>query len=204
LRQKNVLELVVVSFPPELRLCTGLDELRCDPHVTTAAPNGAFEHILNRKIPSDVCDAVLARFVLQDGRAGDSPSFPGHRIVVNAAMMKLRRRRTRPETSIDDLLPTYAADGTREVQLTDGALLADEEFSKRQPHELVRECVGALPDIYQAVYFLRDVEERSTEETAMLLGVTPNAVKIRLHRARQALMTLVQRRCTAARVAVMS
>jgi RNA polymerase sigma-70 factor (ECF subfamily) len=54
------------------------------------------------------------------------------------------------------------------------------------------------------VYFLRDVEERSTEETAMLLGVTPNAVKIRLHRARQALMTVVQRRCTAARVAVMS
>jgi hypothetical protein len=51
--------------------------------------------------------------------------------VVNAAMIKLRRRRTRPETSIDDQLPTYAADGTREVQLTDGALLADEEFSKR-------------------------------------------------------------------------
>jgi RNA polymerase sigma-70 factor, ECF subfamily len=76
--------------------------------------------------------------------------------------------------------------------------------SRNGPHELVRECVGALPDSYQAVYFLRDVEERSTEETAMLLGVTPNAVKIRLHRARQALMTVVQRRCTAARVAVMS
>ena len=51
-----------------------------------------------------------------------------------------------------------------------------------------------LPDGYRQVYLLRDVEEMSNEEVALAMGLTPNAVKIRLHRARQALMTLVQQR----------
>jgi RNA polymerase sigma-70 factor (ECF subfamily) len=38
---------------------------------------------------------------------------------------------------------------------------------------------------------LRDIEELSTEETAEALGMTINAVKTRLHRARQALRTLL-------------
>jgi DNA-directed RNA polymerase specialized sigma24 family protein len=39
---------------------------------------------------------------------------------------------------------------------------------------------------------LRDIEEFDTEEAASILGITANAVKIRLHRARQALMTLLK------------
>ena len=38
---------------------------------------------------------------------------------------------------------------------------------------------------------LRDIEELSTEETATLLGITTTAVKLRLHRARQALRELL-------------
>jgi RNA polymerase sigma-70 factor (ECF subfamily) len=38
---------------------------------------------------------------------------------------------------------------------------------------------------------LRDIEELGTSEVAEQLGVTPNAVKLRLHRARQALRTLL-------------
>src|ERR1043166_4980998 len=34
-----------------------------------------------------------------------------HRIVVNTALMKLRSRRRKPETSIDELLPTFLEDG---------------------------------------------------------------------------------------------
>jgi RNA polymerase sigma-70 factor (ECF subfamily) len=42
------------------------------------------------------------------------------------------------------------------------------------------------------VLLLRDIEELSTEEAAKSLGVTENAVKIRLHRARQALRGLLE------------
>jgi RNA polymerase sigma-70 factor (ECF subfamily) len=48
-----------------------------------------------------------------------------------------------------------------------------------------------LPDTYREVLLLRDLEELSTEEAAEALHVTPNAVKVRLHRARQALRTLL-------------
>jgi len=41
------------------------------------------------------------------------------------------------------------------------------------------------------VLLLRDIEGLDTKETAELLGVTPNAAKIRLHRARLALRTLL-------------
>jgi RNA polymerase sigma-70 factor (ECF subfamily) len=43
------------------------------------------------------------------------------------------------------------------------------------------------------VLLLRDIEEMSIEAVAQALGETPNAVKVRLHRARQALRTVLQR-----------
>src|SRR5262249_37636914 len=43
-----------------------------------------------------------------------------HRIVVNAALMKLRSRRRKPETPIDDLLPAFQEDGHHVEQFSDG------------------------------------------------------------------------------------
>ncbi len=57
--------------------------------------------------------------------------------------------------------------------------------------ELVREGIGQLPETYRLVMLLRDIEGLDTKETAQLLGVSANAVKIRLHRARQALRELL-------------
>ena len=61
----------------------------------------------------------------------------------------------------------------------------------------VRSAIDRLPENYRAVILLRDIEELDTDETAALLGVTPNAVKTRLHRARQALRTLLARELAA-------
>ena len=44
---------------------------------------------------------------------------------------------------------------------------------------------------FPAWLVLRDIEGLDTEETARVLDTTPNAVKIRLHRARAALRTLL-------------
>lgn len=45
-------------------------------------------------------------------------------------------------------------------------------------------AVDSIPDPYRVVLMLRDVEELSTAEAAETLGLTENAVKVRLHRAR--------------------
>jgi RNA polymerase sigma-70 factor (ECF subfamily) len=59
---------------------------------------------------------------------------------------------------------------------------------------LVRSSIDRLPESYRTVLLLRDIEELSTEETAQALEITPVAVKVRLHRARQALRTLLDPR----------
>jgi RNA polymerase sigma-70 factor, ECF subfamily len=116
-----------------------------------------------------------------------------HRIVVNAALMRLRSRRRKPEVGIDDLLPSFQSDGHRVLQ-AHGDPFPDQALEHAQLLGLLRASVPDLPDVYREVYILRDVEELSTEEVALAMGLTPNAVKIRLHRAHQALITLVQRR----------
>ena len=113
-----------------------------------------------------------------------------HRIVVNTALMKLRERRRKPEESIDDLLPTFAADGHQTVESREWS---DALFERKETAATVRQAIAMLPDQYRTVLVLRDLEERDTAETAQILGTTTTVVKVRLHRARQALRTLLDR-----------
>jgi RNA polymerase sigma-70 factor, ECF subfamily len=141
-----------------------------------------------------VQDALLSAFRSMHRFEGGSQLGTWlHRIVVNSALMRLRSRRRHPECSIEELLPVFGPDGHRALRPEEEAG-ADEQLERDQLLALVRASVEQLPDGYREVYLLRDIDELSTEETATALGITPNAVKIRLHRARQALMTLVRKR----------
>jgi RNA polymerase sigma-70 factor (ECF subfamily) len=113
-----------------------------------------------------------------------------HRILVNVALMKLRERRRRPTESLEELLPTYTSDGHQAVASRDWG---DAVLERKETAAIVREAIARLPDQYREVLVLRDIEERDTGEAAALLGTTANAVKVRLHRARQALRTLLDR-----------
>ena len=57
--------------------------------------------------------------------------------------------------------------------------------------DVVRAAIDKLPDGYRTILLLRDIEELSTEETARMLGINQNTVKVRLHRARQALRAIL-------------
>ena len=124
--------------------------------------------------------------------AGSSLSTWLHRIVVNASLMKLRSKRRKPEESIDHLLPRFQEDGHQLPAAEAWPVSAEEMVQRTQTSELVRSLIDQLPESYRVVLIMRDIEEMSTEETAQTLGVTPNAVKVRLHRARQALRTLLE------------
>jgi RNA polymerase sigma-70 factor (ECF subfamily) len=115
-----------------------------------------------------------------------------HRIVVNTALMKLRSRRRRPEASIEDLLPAFLQDGHHVEQFAGWTTPADVLIERQQTRATVRRCIDELPETYRTVLMLRDIDERSTAEVARLLMITPGAVKVRLHRARQALSTLLR------------
>lgn len=114
-----------------------------------------------------------------------------HRIVVNTALMRLRTRRRRPEEPIDSLLPAFKEDGHHQEEFQSWVEPADQIIHRSEQKALVRRCIDQLPESYRTVLLLRDIEDLSTLEVAEQLGVTPNTVKIRLHRARQALRTLL-------------
>jgi RNA polymerase sigma-70 factor (ECF subfamily) len=177
-------------------------------------------------VEEDARDAVQDAF-LSAFRA--LPAFEGnarlstwlHRIVVNAALMKLRTRRRKPEQSIEELLPGYLEDGHFERPaspwrsedldpaeqhdlpgyLEDGHFerpaspWRSEDLDPAEQHDLrdlVLRSIHALPESHRNVLLLRDIEDLDTEEAAQLLGISPGAVKTRLHRARQALRELLE------------
>lgn len=139
-----------------------------------------------------VQDAFLSAFRgLSSFEGGSLLSTWLHRIAVNAALMKLRTRKRKPERSIETLLPVYLEDGHHAEHFQEWNLPVDKAMMRAETRAVVRKCIAELPDNYRTVLILRDIEELDTDETAERLGLTPNAVKIRLHRARQALRTLL-------------
>jgi RNA polymerase sigma-70 factor, ECF subfamily len=137
-------------------------------------------------------DAMISAFRAIHGFAGKSKlSTWLHRILVNAVLMKLRSRRHRPERSIEDLLPRFQDDGHHlepPCPFSDAAVRA---LQCAESRTFLWRALDELPAAYREVLVLRDIEGMSTEAAGEQLGVTANAVKIRLHRARQALRTLL-------------
>jgi RNA polymerase sigma-70 factor (ECF subfamily) len=140
-----------------------------------------------------VQDAFVSAFHSLDGFEGNSALGTWlHRIVVNVCLMRLRSRSRCREVRIDDLLPTFDDGGhhSHPVRAWEDQGLA--RLTRDESRALVRACIDRLPDPYREVLVLRDIEELDTEQTARQLGITPGAVKTRLHRARQALRTLLE------------
>jgi RNA polymerase sigma-70 factor (ECF subfamily) len=115
-----------------------------------------------------------------------------HRITVNAALMRLRTRKHRAEECIDDLLPRFDEEGHRVEETGRAAASSDELLERYETRQVVRRYIDRLPEAARTVLLLRDIEDLDTGEAAELLGISANAVKIRLHRARQALRTLIE------------
>lgn len=103
------------------------------------------------------------------------------RIAKNACLMQRRKSIFAPthEVSTDELLPSDEPSGAD--------LPPDREYLRGELKAVLDRIIAELPPKYRAVVVLRDVEELSTEETAQILDISPDVVKTRLHRARQAM-----------------
>ena len=100
-----------------------------------------------------------------------------HRIVVNSCLMMLRRQRTRPERFLEDApVPRTESDAPIETAA-----------ERRETCVAVLAGIDRLPRNYREVLKMREIDGVGARETARSLGVTPNAVKTRLYRAKRAL-----------------
>lgn len=113
-----------------------------------------------------------------------------HRIVVNASLMRLRKKSTKLEKateSLEPLLPRFLDDGHRADLGHAWQETPEEMLERSEVRRWVREGIDSLPEGYRTVIMLRDIEGLNGQETADAMGLTTTAVKVRLHRARQAL-----------------
>lgn len=190
-----------------------VDELD-DEALAAAAAGGdfdAFETLAVRLSPkmyrlawSFVRDDHAAEDVVQDALLSAHralPRFEGkskvgswmYRITVNAALMRLRSKRRRPEVSLEHLSDAPGVGTTRESHL-----LVDREnpagaAARAELRREVQAAVDALEEKYRVVFILRDVEGLSIAETGDVLDLSAAAVKSRLHRARLFLRASLER-----------
>lgn len=113
------------------------------------------------------------------------------RIAMNEALGRLRRRR--PQVDVTDLKPGVLE--AQIIQFPPSSNPGDPEKSmaQREIQHVVERAIDDLPEAFRIVFTTRVVEGMSVEETAELLGLKPETVKTRLHRARALLRNNVEK-----------
>jgi RNA polymerase sigma-70 factor (ECF subfamily) len=114
-----------------------------------------------------------------------------YRIIVNAAFMKLRKRKQHTTVSIEDLAPAVKQYCIEREPLLDGR--SDTLTINRELRDRVQGAIDRLPEQYRAVFVLRDVDGLTNQEVGEILDISIPAVKSRLHRSRLMLRRKLQR-----------
>jgi RNA polymerase sigma-70 factor, ECF subfamily len=106
------------------------------------------------------------------------------RITLNEALGRLRRRRPTVDLSSLDL-----PNGAQVIPFPTMPSNEDPErnAAQREIRCIIERAIDELPEIFRVVFVMRDVEDMSIDETAAFLGLRPETVKTRLHRARKLL-----------------
>jgi RNA polymerase sigma-70 factor (ECF subfamily) len=110
------------------------------------------------------------------------------RIAMNEAFMLLRRRRATPE-----VLPESSDDGDESVseRFVDQRPTPEQSCRLRERKQILTEAINRLGPKVRTAILLRDIEERSAEETARILGTSISAVKARVFQGRRKLRATV-------------
>jgi RNA polymerase sigma-70 factor (ECF subfamily) len=108
-----------------------------------------------------------------------------YRIATNLAISELRRRKRRRLVSLTSFFQERESPSdTSELEIPDKAQLQDVTVVEDERRAAVARAIATLPEKYRAPLVLRDVEERSYEEIARILGMNEGTVKSRINRAR--------------------
>lgn len=119
-------------------------------------------------------------------RAPEALSTWLFRIARNACLLKHRKSKFAPEHELplEDFMPHKGGEGA--LDIPDWSRLPDEQLLNTEMGEQLRNAIGKLAPKYRMVLLLRDVQQLSTAEVAEIAGITEEAVKTQLHRARLA------------------
>jgi RNA polymerase sigma-70 factor (ECF subfamily) len=155
--------------------------------------NLAMRFTRNQEDAEEVLQDVFATIYKKlDGFQGKS-AFSSwlYRIIVNAAFMKLRKRKQNNTISIEDLSPAVKQFCLDKEQIYGNR--SDAMSVNRELRDVIQMAIDKLPEQYRAVFVLRDVDGLSNQEVGEILELSVPAVKSRLHRSRLMLRRKLQR-----------
>ena len=113
------------------------------------------------------------------------------RIVINAALMRLRSRRARPAVSLEQEDPEQR-ELTLGSRIPDDTPSPEECYVQTERFEILERSLETLPPALQSALWLRDVQGFSTAEAAEALGLSEGTLKSQLHRARGRVSSLIR------------
>ncbi len=181
----------------------------CDNASVTAAKGGnaqAFEDLVlrhgrkvfavaqritkNREDAEDVAQETFHKVFLHLDDFQEKSRFSTWltRIAINESLILLRRKRR-----IAEVLPESPEDGVESISeaFVDQSPSPEESCWRRERTELLAETINRLGPKVRSAVLLRDIEERSAEETAELLGTAITAAKARVFQGRRKLRGMV-------------
>lgn len=115
-----------------------------------------------------------------------------YRIATNLAISELRKRKRRRLFSLTGLF-AYEEGSDEEYQPPDDRPHPEDEVVGREMRETIGKAIVSLPDRYKAPIILREIEERSYEEIAEILGLGLGTTKSRISRGRGILRERLER-----------
>jgi RNA polymerase sigma-70 factor (ECF subfamily) len=144
----------------------------------------------HREDAEDVVQETFHKVFLHLNRFQEKSRFSTWltRIAMNECFMLLRRKR-----AVFEDLPESADDGAKSSSeaFVDQGPDPEESCLRRERTQLLTEAINRLGPRIRMAILLRDIEERSVEETAQILGTTSTAVKARLFQGRRKLRRVV-------------
>ena len=182
-----------VAFASEAELVEGLQAGDSTAYRRFVDSNSANVYNLALKLLGDEQEAedVLQETFLSAFRAIDR--FEGrsklstwlYRITYNASLMHLRKRERMTTFSLDRPFgDEETAEESSARHLVDWSTVPDDQLLTAEARQEMDRAVAELPESLRATFVLRDIQGLSGAETAEILGITVQAVKNRLHRAR--------------------
>lgn len=156
----------------------------------------AFGLLKNKSDAEDVVQEAFARVHLKlDRFQGQSAFYTWlYRIVVNLSIDAIRKRKRQRRADVDDEAAREALRSEEQLWPGYDSTNPDAEVLRRELGDRLRGAFGDLPEIHQAVLFLREVEGFSYAEIASTLKIKKGTVMSRLFHARKAMQALYEKK----------
>ncbi len=154
-------------------------------------------HLVGEQEAEDLTQTVLINVNqgLKSFRGDAALSTWIYRIATNVALDRLRSASFQPPASLSPLATDNLAEGEPERSATEQTPSLEASLIREQMNACIKSFIDGLPENYRTVLVLSELEGFKNRETADILGLNLETVKIRLHRARQALKKKLDTGC---------